>query len=103
MAQITIAMLSGSPVPKRGDLVQTNVGKQRERTWFVLSCRQLKPIKGVPRAKAWIERWWELEPQFRMRLYQSAERNGGQNVVRFYRYPAKKRRLSFDAYMRLGT
>jgi hypothetical protein len=28
-----------------------------------------------------------------MRLHHSAERNGGQRVLRFYRYPVKKRKL----------
>ena len=101
MGQITIDMLDGSEIPKRGDLVQTNVGNRRERTWFVLSAHCLRPVKGVPRAKLWIERWWELEPEFRMRLYRSAERNGGQRVIRFKRYAAKKKRMSFETYMGL--
>lgn len=104
MAHITIDMLDGTTIPKRGDLVQTNVGDVRERTWFVLRTRRLVPRKkGVPRAKLWIERWWELEPAFRLRLYRSAIRNGGQRVIHFKRYPSKrKKRLSFEDYMALG-
>src|SRR5712664_4548155 len=72
--------------PKRGDLLQTNCGGRRERTWFILSVRQVArrtdaPIGKVePRFEVWRARWWELEPEFRMRLYRSAERRGGQVI-----------------------
>lgn len=91
MARMTLDMLDGSAVPKRGDLLQSNVGDRRERTWFVVAAHSLKPTKGVPRCRLWIERWWEMEAELRMSLYQSAERNGGQRVVTFTRYPAKHR------------
>lgn len=81
------------PAPKRGDIVQTNVGNRRERTWMVLRVRESRSRpKGVPRFNVWMARWWELEADFRMKLYRSAERAGGQNVHFFWRYPAKKRR-----------
>ncbi len=45
-----------------------------------------------PRFDIWMARWWELEADFRMRLYRSAERAGGQNAFPIVRYPAKKKR-----------
>src|SRR5579875_579357 len=93
-------MLDGSAAPKRGDLVQTNIGDRRERTWFVLRSHRLRPLNGVVRVKVWVERWWQLEPDFRKRLYRSALRNGGQQVIRFKRYPPKRRRrISFHDYL----
>ena len=74
--------------PKRGDLVQSNVGDKRERTWMILrSHRSRREPKGVPRFYVWMARWWEIEPDLRMRLYRSAQRNGGQNVIEVFRYP----------------
>jgi hypothetical protein len=96
--RFTIDMLDGSEIPKRGDLVQTNVGNRRERTWFVLAVHRLKPTKGVPRARCWLERWWAIDPDLRMRLYQSAERAGGQRCIETKRYPAKKKR-TFEQLM----
>jgi hypothetical protein len=79
------------PGPKRGDLIQTNVGKPRERTWLVLRSRHMKRAKHPRRYMIWLARWWELEPEMRMRLYRSAERNGGQRCIWMDRYPAKKK------------
>jgi hypothetical protein len=93
MAQMTMDMLDGSDVPKRGDLLQSNVGDRRERTWFVLTVRRLKPTKGVPRCRLWIERWWDVDVELRMRLYNNAVRNGGQRLVQFTRNPAKSKKL----------
>jgi hypothetical protein len=46
----------------------------------------------------WAERWWELDPDFRARLYRSAERRGRQEVVYFRRYPhARKERVDLFA------
>lgn len=98
MSRLTIDMLNGEPIPKRGDLIQSAVGTGRERTWFVIQSRALKPTKGVPRAKIWVERWFQIEPELRVKLFLSAERNGGQRVIDFKRYPAKKRK-SFEQYM----
>lgn len=98
MGRMTMDMLDGSPIPKRGDLLESNVGDKRQRTWFVLSVKALKPTKGVPRCKLWVERWWHLEPQLRVNLWRSAERRGGQQVVQFRRYPSKKRK-TFEQYM----
>jgi hypothetical protein len=72
--------------PKRGDLLQTNHGDRRERTWFILRVRKIArrtdaPLGTVkPRFDVWRARWWELESDFRIRLYRSAERRGGQVV-----------------------
>ena len=88
----TLDITNGDAVPKRGDLVQTNVGNRRERTWFVLHSHRLKPTKGLPRCRLWLERWFDIEPETRIRLFQSAERNGGQRYILTYRYPASPRR-----------
>ena len=96
-------ILDGGPPPKRGDIVQTNVGNRCERTWMILRVRKIRrrdnttPLgKLAPRFDVWMARWWELEPDFRMRLYRSAERNGGQNVMHFQRYrPKKKETVKF--------
>jgi hypothetical protein len=72
--------------PKRGDLMYSNCGDRRERTWFILSvkkiARQTDAELGTvkPRFSVWRARWWELEPDFRMRLFRSAERRGGQVI-----------------------
>lgn len=93
--------------PKRGDLFQSNIGKPKERTWIVLSVHIL-PTRwcdemGITtqRTKVWAERWWEIEPEMRVRLFQSAERNGGQVLFPFVRFPAKKKKKpNFEEYMR---
>jgi hypothetical protein len=82
-------------VPKRGDLIHTNVGNRRERTCFIVKVHVIRP--GRYRLTA--VRWWEIEPEFRGLLFRHAERNGGQNVILFKRYPARKR-LTFEAWMR---
>jgi hypothetical protein len=84
--------MSRDIAPKRGDLVQTNVGDKRERTWLVLRARHMKRAKHPRRYQVWMARWWELEPEMRMQLFRSAERNGGQRVINFVRYKAKKRK-----------
>lgn len=76
--------------PKRGDLMQTNCSDRRERTWLILAVHRINPVvKNVqvwrdwnekPRFKVWRVRWWELEAEFRIKLFRSAERNGGQIV-----------------------
>lgn len=74
--------------PKRGDLMQTNIGDRRERTWLILRVRKIArrtdaPIGTVrPRFEVWRAKWWELESDFRLRLYHSAERRGGQVIWR---------------------
>lgn len=77
--------------PKRGDLLETNRGDRRARTWFVLHAHRYPRINPLavysyaqwqekPRFRVWRERWWELEPALRLALYRSAERRGGQTV-----------------------
>jgi hypothetical protein len=89
----TMDMLDGSHVPKRGDLLQTNVGDRRERTFLILHVRKLNQTTHKPRCKLWAERWWDIEPETRMRLFLSAERAGGQRVIHFTRYkPTRKRK-----------
>ena len=90
----------GHPAPKRGDIVQSNPGAKKERTWLVLRARRMRRAKGVPRYQVWMVRWWQLEPDFRNRLYASAQRNGGQTVHFFWRYPRKKRRSFEDLLLR---
>lgn len=83
---------TGCRPPKRGDLVYSNIGNRRMRTWIILRSRLMRRAKHPYRFRVWMARWWEIEVDMRMKLYQSAERNGGQNVLYFRRYPAKKRR-----------
>ena len=91
--------------PKRGDLMQSNVGKRTERTWMILHvkerlprhCPQMGGIVTIP-YKIWAERWWSLEPETRVRLHRSAERAGGQMVHPFHRFPAK-RKPTFEQHM----
>lgn len=87
--------------PKRGDILQTNIGTRRERTFLILSARNLPTrwckemgIKAQ-RTKVWAERWWDLEPGTRLMLHRSSERNGGQLVHDSKRFPAK-RKPSFE-------
>lgn len=90
--------------PKRGDLLQTNVGDRRERTFIILSSHVL-PTRwcaemGITaqRTRLTAARWWEIEPEMRQALYRSAERAGGQEVYGFKRFPAKKKR-TFEELM----
>jgi hypothetical protein len=82
--------------------MQSNLGDRRERTWLILRVRRTRSKPQRPysvRYRLWMARWWELEPEMRMRLYRSAERNGGQVLFTLKRYPAKKRQ-NFEGYMR---
>jgi hypothetical protein len=101
-----IPALERHPAPKRGDILQSNVGKRTERTWLILHvkekyprhCPQMGGIVTRP-YKIWAERWWELEPEMRVRLFQSAERAGGQVLHLFERFTAKKKRKTFEQYL----
>jgi hypothetical protein len=94
MRRLTVDITNGeSLAPKRGDLVQTNIGTKKERTWFIMKSRTIKRRQpGPPRYELYAARWWELEPETRMALYRSAERHGGQWVINYYPYPAKKKK-----------
>ena len=101
-----IPHLSNDPSPKRGDLLQSNIGKKTERTWLILAVKELSsrlcPEMGgvmARRYKLYAERWWELEPETRMRLFRSAERAGGQELHGFKRFPVKKKAKTFDQYL----
>jgi hypothetical protein len=91
-------MLDRTDIPKRGDLLHTNGGSRRERTCLILKVLPLKPTAGVPRCRVWAERWWEIDYDLRLRLFLSAERNGGQRVIHFKRYNPKKK--IFEQHMR---
>ena len=98
---MTFIDLAGPLVPKRGDLLQSCIGQRKERTWLILRVKRSKYRKGpqgTVRYQVWMARWWELEPDFRMRLFRSAERNGGQNLFWFERYKAKKK--TFEEHIR---
>lgn len=88
------------PAPKRGDLMQTAIGSPKERTWFILRAVPMRRAKNrryaIRRA-----RWWELEPEFRVKLYQSASRNGGQTTwhTRPRKVIQKPKRKMFEDYM----
>ena len=93
-----IPALERYAIPKRGDLLQTNIGKRTERTWFIIQVRELEqatcPEMGgilTRRYKLWAERWWELEPETRMRLLRSSERAGGQVLFPFRRFLQKRK------------
>lgn len=94
------------PAPKRGDLFESNIGTRMERTWLVIAvrtlpqreCRQMGGIM-TRRYKVWAERWWQLEPEMRVKLFRSAERAGGQVEHCFRRFPAKPKKRTFEQYM----
>jgi hypothetical protein len=51
------------PAPKRGDLVQTNIGDRRERTWIILRAVWMRrarvretPAAILRRYKVWMAR-----------------------------------------------
>lgn len=96
--KIFIDVSPGDPPPKRGDLLHTNIGKSRERTLLVIRSRRAK--LRLHRWNVWAERWWDLEPDLRMRLFRSAERAGGQEIMYLVRYPAKKRRGKIPVELR---
>lgn len=90
--KLTIDVFTGGSI-KRGDIVETNVGDPRERTCIVLRVhRSRRSPKGVPRFVVWCERWWQMETELRIRLFRSAERAGGQEVIFFERYRSKPKR-----------
>jgi hypothetical protein len=68
-----------APAPKRGDLIYSAVGTKKERTWIILRSVPMKRT-GNRRYSILRARWWEIEPDMRIKLYRSAERNGGQGV-----------------------
>lgn len=90
------------PAPKRGDLIQTNVGDRRERTWIIIRSAPMRRRDAtLPRRfKIWKARWWEIEPETRLKLYESATRNGGQGLweCRPLAKPKKKRPEIVNGY-----
>ena len=96
---IRIDITGDRPAPKRGDLVNTNVGDRRERTWFVLHSRHMRSPQHPRRYQLKMARWWEIEPEMRLALWRSAERRGGQQAFCFYPYP-KKKKLTFEDLMK---
>ena len=96
---IRMDVVTDAPDPKRGDLVQTNVGDRRERTMIVLQSRHIKSREHPRRFELQAARWWEIEPETRQALARSAERRGGQQVFLFRRYKAK-RKMTFEQLMR---
>lgn len=95
-------ILDGGRGPKRGDLVQSAIGTKRERTWIVLSSVRIKrrEASALPRYRLKMLRWWDVPPETRMRLYRWARSHGGQGVFWLQRYPAKKKKRTFEDYMR---
>lgn len=79
-----------APAPKRGDLIQTAMGTRRQRTWMILRSVRKKKSKHR-RFSIWKARWWELESEFRLKLYLSATRNGGQ--ITWYTRPLRKKKV----------
>jgi hypothetical protein len=99
---MTIDILDGGPGPKRGDLIQSNVGGRRERTWLVIRSHHMRRARAPHRYRVLAARWWELEPEIRVQLFRSAQRNGGQQVFFFKRYPVKKRKKTMEEYVTVG-
>ena len=90
------------PDPKRGDLMRTNVGDRRERTWFILGARRMRCAER--RFQIWRARWWELEPETRQALHRSAERHGGQECWELAADKPKRRsKRTFEDLMREGV
>jgi hypothetical protein len=90
------------PKPKRGDLIQTNIGSRRERTWIILRSRRMTRAKNR-RYALWKARWWELEPKMRNELFRSAERNGGQITWACRPLkPAPRRKNDFESLLAKG-
>ncbi len=98
---IRMDVLDESSDPKRGDLVYTNLGDRRERTWIVIQAHRVASRAHPRRFMLHAERWWKIEPEIRIALWRSAERRGGQQVFHFKRYPAK-RKMTFEDLMRRG-
>lgn len=95
---IRMDVSGGWPDPKRGDLIQTNLGDRRERTWFVLYARHMRSRDHPRRFAITMVRWWDIEPDMRQALWRSAERRGGQTVFRFRPY-AKRKKMTFEELM----
>ena len=102
MSQFTLDLQPEDPAPKRGDLLYSKaVDVRGSRTYIVLSSRLVRrrdPDEKHRRFKLTMVRWWEIRPQFRQLLHRLAERDGGQQVFFFERYPPKKR-VTFEQYM----
>lgn len=100
-------ILDGGPGPKRGDLIYTALKDRRGmRMRIVLRSRLMKrrDSSKPPRYQLWMERWWEIEPEVRMRLWRSAcRRPGGQRVFFLDWYPRKKKAKNFESMMRRST
>lgn len=103
MSQFSLDLQPDDPAPNRGDLLYSKaVDVRGSRTYFVLRSRPVKrrdPDAVQRRYSLEIVRWWLIRPETRQLLYRHAEREGGQQVFFFERYPPKKR-LSFEQYMR---
>lgn len=98
MSLVVIDVAPGETM-KRGDLVHTNVGDRRERTWIVIKARRMRRTRsGRPQFEVWMERWWKVDSDLRIALGNSAERNGGQRIVVFNRQ--RKKKVTFEQYMR---
>ena len=101
-----IPLHNATPDLKRGDLLQSNIGDKRERTWLILAVKRVadrtcKEMGGIltRRHQIWAERWWELEPKTRLALFKSAERAGAQELFGVKRFPAKRKAKTLEQYV----
>ena len=65
---------TGPFTPKRGDLMQTAVGTNRERTWFIWFAQKWDLQRPAQKFRVLRVRWWQIEPETRIALWRSAER-----------------------------
>lgn len=99
--KITMDMLEGEAVPKRGDRLSSP-----KSLYYVLSARlvQRRDPLAPPRYKLWVVKADELEQAMRFRLMWSAIRaDGSSKLFEFTWYPRKKKRVTFEQLMRTGT
>ena len=89
------------PPPKRGDLMQSNIGDRRERTWIIARVRRIKrkDSNACRRFEITLYRWWTLSVKARQKLCSAQMRSlfNVQSVFELYR--TKRERQTFENYM----
>lgn len=98
--KITMDMLAGEAVPKRGDRLSSP-----KSLYYVLSARliQRRDLQAPPRYKLWVAKADDLEQPTRFRLMWSAIRaDGSSKLFEFTWYPRKKKRMTFEQLMKAG-
>jgi hypothetical protein len=94
--QLVMDMLDGRPIPRRGD----RLSSPRTLYW-VMGSRQVKrrdPV-AVPRARLFVAKANDIDPELKNRLLKSALRRGSSQLFEFTFYPRKKKSVSFEQYL----